>query len=154
MSLGKRRELSYKFLASWDGDIGKRDAFLEENHIGRKMFNLHKAEWKAKEIEDGIEIEGRVRESRQMSEAEELKAVMDALRDMAVNKNNAAAARTFLQVKGALVEKQEVSHKVDADEYFRAREEAARRDGRDIGVPRRSLLPTKVSGDEVTSGSD
>lgn len=61
---------------------------------------------------------------------------------------NAQALKTYYQLTQRLIEKQEVTHKLDADTLFRAREEGLRRQaellGGDRGLPEQHLLPQEV----------
>ena len=76
---------------------------------------------------------------------DEVKEVLDNL--LALSQHNAFAGKTFLQAKGVFIEKseQEVTHKFDAESYFRAREEAERRVTDYLGCARGAWARSSVS---------
>ena len=113
-------------------------AFRKKQHIGLQK-------WKALEIEYQMCIRdmaagyhnfnnaGRLLEEENGGTAEEKEVtlVMRALKGMAVEGKNAFAAKVWLQCKGKLTEKQEVTHKIDGSVYARAALEAERQLGRE-----------------------
>jgi len=93
-----------------------------------KVGSTAMKEWQALFLErKNREIIGRTFEPEEES-PDEVQAVLEALRKMAIDGKNAFAAKTFLQAKGVFVEKTEskVIHELSADEIARRNLEADR----------------------------
>ena len=130
--MGKKREAVHRFLETWDGKLESRKPFLKENRISPRWFNTYRAEYK------------KVDKKRRPSEEQRIVNVLDVLYDKAVEDRNTDAAKTFLQAKGVFVEKKGKKVEVNADDYFRARDEALRRVSGDRVLSGHSLLPSEI----------
>jgi len=109
---------------------------------------------KLEEKTDYPQVEGHSLDPAEMSDGEMLKWLNRFLFE-AMKDKKYKAAELMAKIRGLLIEKQEVTHTLDASEYFRIREEARRRaeelerdtDGDRRLFEQRFILPQKIRED-------
>ena len=123
------REHVYEFLSSGPKTKSEIMTFRRTQRIGAMTWKSLEIDYNVKtrrQAEAFLSLEEGVSPVSEEDEGREVAQVMKALKNMATEGKNAFAAKVWLQVKGKLTEKQEVTHKLDGGFYARAVLEAER----------------------------
>jgi len=138
------REVVFKYISK-ERPIPLKD-FLKNNHILKMTYFKYLGQWellleqntKEHQVEEwkrkkNVYLKAQGFEVVKKTEEDE---VIEALRKMAVARNNATAAKFYLQAKGKFVENQktEIDFKINGGDIARAVIKARRERGEDFGV--------------------
>ena len=123
------RQHVYEFLGSGTKTRDEIMDFRRTQRIGAMTWKTLEIDYNVKmrrQAEAFLSLEEGIKPVLEEDEEREVTQVMKALKSMATEGKNAFAAKVWLQVKGKLTEKQEVTHKIDGGFYARAVLEAER----------------------------